>query len=237
MSRPRTRLVVLFACATAAGAALWTAGSGRAFGGPPEASWHGVQAWYVQAGPGAVAVAGVRWIGLLATAWLGTAAVVQLVATAAAGSAVRHVADAVTPRVVRRLTHGVASLSVAVALVGPSAPRDPVGTAVMERVDPAPTTTTPSTTKTSTPSTTAVSPSPTPPASPPARPGPTPVVVAPGDSFWSLAEAAVAAHPSSPAVGDYWRRFVAANRPRLVDPDNPDLLYPGQTLTLPPLHG
>jgi hypothetical protein len=32
-----------------------------------------------------------------------------------------------------------------------------------------------------------------------------------------------------------WRRLVEVNRPRLVDPANPDLLYPGQVLVLPPM--
>jgi nucleoid-associated protein YgaU len=48
----------------------------------------------------------------------------------------------------------------------------------------------------------------------------------------------VAAGPDQPTppereVARYWRRLVEANRDRLVDPGNPDLLRPGQTLTLP----
>jgi nucleoid-associated protein YgaU len=35
-------------------------------------------------------------------------------------------------------------------------------------------------------------------------------------------------------VGRYWRRLIDANRDRLVDPGNPDLLLPGQELVLPP---
>jgi len=56
-------------------------------------------------------------------------------------------------------------------------------------------------------------------------------------SFWSIAAEALAdaGHPSDDAsVGRYWRRLIDANRGRLVVPDNPDLLLPGQVLLLPP---
>lgn len=59
-----------------------------------------------------------------------------------------------------------------------------------------------------------------------------------GEHFWSIAEAVLRrGHGSVPAddeVAAYWERLVDVNRPRLVDRDNPDLLYPGQTLRLPP---
>lgn len=61
--------------------------------------------------------------------------------------------------------------------------------------------------------------------------------VEPGDSFWSIAEDVVTPPggpvPSDRDIGRYWRRLVDANRSRLVDPANPDLLLPGQRLTLP----
>lgn len=57
-------------------------------------------------------------------------------------------------------------------------------------------------------------------------------VVEPGDSFWSIAEDVVGGERER-AVGRYWRTLVEANRSRLVDPANPDLLVPGQELTLP----
>ncbi|PLS75238.1 MAG: hypothetical protein CYG61_08380, partial [Actinobacteria bacterium] len=40
--------------------------------------------------------------------------------------------------------------------------------------------------------------------------------------------------PSDAEVDAYWRRLVDANRAILRDPANPDLLYPGQVLTVPP---
>ena len=83
------------------------------------------------------------------------------------------------------------------------------------------------------------------PAAPPARaeggpPGSAPgtVVVQPGDHLWALASRALARElgraPAEAEVDPYWRTVVAANRDRLVDPDNPDLILPGQEMVLPP---
>lgn len=62
--------------------------------------------------------------------------------------------------------------------------------------------------------------------------------VAPGDHFWSIAERVLAERwgrrPTTLETDGYWRALVAANRTRLADRDNPDLLFPGQVLTLPP---
>jgi hypothetical protein len=82
-----------------------------------------------------------------------------------------------------------------------------------------------------------VLPGPAPPGPSPPAPDATTWVVEPGDSFWSIA-ADVVTGPDQPTPPDrevsrYWRRLVDANRDRLVDPGNPDLLMPGQTLTLP----
>ena len=81
---------------------------------------------------------------------------------------------------------------------------------------------------------------------PPAVP-PTPAidrtawVVEPGDSFWSIAADVTAAPDGSPAdertVTRYWHALIEANRSRLPDPRNPDLLVPGQHLTVPPPAG
>ncbi|MGE0879997.1 MAG: LysM peptidoglycan-binding domain-containing protein [Acidimicrobiia bacterium] len=58
------------------------------------------------------------------------------------------------------------------------------------------------------------------------------ITVQPGDHFWAIAEtrAASADHAS---VTEYWHRLIDANRDRLADPDNPDLLFAGQVLVLP----
>jgi hypothetical protein len=60
-----------------------------------------------------------------------------------------------------------------------------------------------------------------------------------GDSLWSIAahtlEAAEGQRPEEAALLGYWGSLIEANRDRLADPDNPDLIFPGQSLVLPPL--
>jgi hypothetical protein len=63
-------------------------------------------------------------------------------------------------------------------------------------------------------------------------------VVTPGDSLWSIAEATLVAderEPDDEAVATYWRAVVEANRDALTDPENPDLIFPGQVVRLPEL--
>src|SRR5690606_31294161 len=74
----------------------------------------------------------------------------------------------------------------------------------------------------------------------PGVPDPDPAIwmVEAGDSFWSIAAEVVTPPSGEPAtdrvVRRYWWALVAANRDRLVDPANPDVLRPGQRLVLPP---
>lgn len=59
-----------------------------------------------------------------------------------------------------------------------------------------------------------------------------------GESFWSIAvhvlDTAGVEHDER-VVATYWRVLVAANEDRLVLPGEPDLIFPGQELVLPPL--
>lgn len=59
-------------------------------------------------------------------------------------------------------------------------------------------------------------------------------LVAPGDHLWSIAEVHLAEHlghqPNEAEVAPYWRDLIAAN-PQVT---NPDLIFPGQTLVVPP---
>lgn len=72
-------------------------------------------------------------------------------------------------------------------------------------------------------------------------PGRSTWLVRPGEHFWGIAERVLAAAWSRPPgdgeVDGYWRALVEANAAVLVDPGNPDLLFPGQVLTLPPATG
>jgi hypothetical protein len=64
--------------------------------------------------------------------------------------------------------------------------------------------------------------------------------VASGDSFWSIAAETLTQAGEAPTdrrVIGYWRHLVEANRGRLLDPGNPDLLVPGQELVLPDPRG
>jgi hypothetical protein len=41
--------------------------------------------------------------------------------------------------------------------------------------------------------------------------------------------------PSTAEITTYWNKVIGANRDRLVDRDNPDLVFTGQELVLPPV--
>lgn len=59
-----------------------------------------------------------------------------------------------------------------------------------------------------------------------------------GDSLWSIAEhrlrQTTSTQPSDAATATYWVELIAANRSRLISGD-PDLIYPGELLVLPPV--
>ena len=63
--------------------------------------------------------------------------------------------------------------------------------------------------------------------------------VRPGDSLWSIAREALTTARGTAAndavVADYWREVVEHNRDELADPTNPDLIFPGQDVRLPPI--
>jgi hypothetical protein len=65
------------------------------------------------------------------------------------------------------------------------------------------------------------------------------IVVEHGDHLWGMAAAEMqrvrGQRPSESDVADYWRAVVETNRSRLVDPDNPDLIFRGQVIELPPI--
>lgn len=58
-----------------------------------------------------------------------------------------------------------------------------------------------------------------------------------GEHFWSISTRVVAEawgrEPTDHEVAPYWEQLVEANRGRLADRSNPDLLFPGQELVVP----
>ena len=58
-----------------------------------------------------------------------------------------------------------------------------------------------------------------------------------GDHLWGIAASEMSTRLGRSAtateIGSYWRALIGANRDRLADRDNPDLILPGQTLVLP----
>jgi nucleoid-associated protein YgaU len=71
----------------------------------------------------------------------------------------------------------------------------------------------------------------------PASQGDSSAVVEPGDHLWKISEehlARVLGRPAKDAeVDPYWRSVIETNRDVLASGD-PDLIYPGETVTLPP---
>jgi len=218
-----------FALATAV---LLLAGRGP-LGAPPPAP-DAFAGWASDRGATAALLALVRVAALAVAGWVAVLSTLAAVARAAGAVRVAAVAESGLPRVLRQAA-GAGLASVAV-LGGPAAaqeggaavaaeplvllPADEGGTATMSVLPDEP---------------------PPPAAAPAPAPDPAPTwTVAPGDSFWSIAEEVVAdeagAEPTEAAVLDYWLVLVDANRDRLVSGD-PDLLLPGQVLDLPAVTG
>ena len=220
--------------------ALRNAGSGS-LAPPPLGSWEQLDAWYLQRGSAVAVVALLRLVALGAGCYLTVLAGLQLAAQLLTVDGLSRAVDRLSPRFLRAVSRSTVGLSVSAALVLPMLPagaeENPPGTAVMVPLDvpavPVPTTTTTSsTTTTAPPPTAAPPPVPEAVATPPVVATTSPaaeVVVTRGDSFWSIA---VEEAGGRDLVG-YWRALIDANRDRLVDPSNPDLLYPAQVLRLP----
>ena len=239
--------------APAIGRVVWLAAVVSALGrfgavlpAPPVHSVGALEAWYADAGGEVALLTFVRLGAILAASPLLALAAVRL-AELAVVDTVRRCLDRATPGALLGLARGMASLSLTAGLTSavpvanggaegdPGAPTSGAdapptsGTATMRRVVDEPT---PSARgQVAVPTAVAASP---PPSQPPLADS---VVVAHGDSFWSIAEDVVidrGGPRDEGSIARYWRNLVAANLDGLVDPGNPDLIHPGQRLTLPP---
>ena len=59
-----------------------------------------------------------------------------------------------------------------------------------------------------------------------------------GESFWSVAAAVMDSRlghtPTAAEIVPFWQTLIDANRAQLPRPSNPDLIYVGMVLTIPP---
>lgn len=243
MSRALGRVGIVLGVST--GSLVGLLGLAPAASNPASASWSDLDAWYRSVGPGAATVGAVRVGALVVALWLLVACALQLVAAVPVGRVLQPLADRVAPAALRGLAGAslTAGLLVASPLIGGGS--DAPGTATMHPMpDEVPATdTTTTTTAMTVPSTSVPGPAvsatpavPVVPAVPDA--GSEDYVVSRSESFWSIAadriEEVLHRPPTEPEVRVYWGRLIEANRERLVDPGNADLLYAGQTLALPP---
>jgi nucleoid-associated protein YgaU len=60
------------------------------------------------------------------------------------------------------------------------------------------------------------------------------VTVRPGDHLWKISARHLQQSSPDSRLAPYWRRVVTVNTPSLRSGD-PDLIYPGETITLPPI--
>lgn len=193
---------------------------------PPVTSPSQLGGWFADRAPEESLVALLRLAALGAAWYLLAATALAILARWSGRRTLTSLASAVTVPMVRRVVGGALGLTLAATtLAGRAAPSAAaqapaagvVTTAVtMHRL----------------------------PDEPPPEPEPPPAAVPertwevrPGQHFWAVAERVLAEAwsrtPSDREVDGYWRRLIEVNRAQLRDPGNPDLLYPGQVLTVP----
>lgn len=233
----------------AAGTALWLAG--EALPSAPTLAAAEVVTWVEDVGPAVAGASLCRLLGLAIVAWLAVVTALDAVGVVVRSRSIRTLAGGALPEPLRILLQrgSVATLAL-VPMVAPADPTPPSGHAVpadeaapaddpLGGVDGA------ATMRPLDRTDHVVTPEPA--AAPPRATAPTAaptpdlaaghVVVSPGDSLWSLAEEALVDHletpPSDAQVTRYWSRVVAANRAHLRSAD-PDVIYPGETVLLPP---
>jgi nucleoid-associated protein YgaU len=178
----------------------------------------------------AAIVTGLRWAALVLGTYLAASVAAGAVAHGLRLGRAARVVDALSLPAARRLVGAALGVGVmgvmggSLLAVGPT-PAGASSVPVMRRLDdsaPPP----------------AATPEPEPAPAPTANASASEWTVRPGDHFWRIAEEVLTERrqrpPTDAETDPYWRRLVDANRQRLVDRDNPDLLFPGQVLVVPP---
>ena len=211
-------------------------------GAPPVTRPGALAAWLDHESAAPLAFSAVR-LAAMGLAWYLLATTLAGLVARLAGSARWSAAvDACSPGVVRHLVHGAAGLSVAATITGTPAaawaavggqpaPASPVPIMRQLPSDPssAPVTAPPAT----------APPATAPPATASAEAASTASwVIRPGDNLWSVAlttlTRARGRPPTDAEVDRYWAGLIAANRARLANREDPDLVFPGQVFQLPP---
>lgn len=201
---------------------------------------HDLDGWLERTGPPAAAFAVLRLV-TLGLGWylLGSTALalgLRLLRVHGAADGV----EARAPRLVRRLVRGAVGLTIATGAMTSAAGGDDAPVA-MRRLPDGPIVTPaevrqldeqPPVTMRRLDDAGAAAPAPGPPVA-----GRETWTVSRGDSFWLVARRVLSTTWQRPVTDDqidpYWRALVQANRSRLADPENPDLLFPEQVLDLP----
>jgi len=219
-------------------------------GGPasPPASPHRWGDWLRATAPVEAAFALLRLVALVATWYVAAVTMVGVGVRLVRAPRLTAVSDRLTVPPVRRLLAGLGMATVGLAgglapavaptvavaavqapVAGEPGPPPPESTVTMRRLPPAD----------EVPPSTAVPPAPAvPPAdAPPATAQAPSWTVGSGECFWTIAEEVLTRAWGRPAADreilPYWQRLIDANRSALADPSNPDLVYVGQTFTLP----
>jgi hypothetical protein len=173
------------------------------------------------------AAAVLRLVGLLAAGYLLAVTAIGLVAALLRRRRTVAVVARLSPPVVRWLLGVGLAGALAAGPAGAAAGPPPTMVLLPDDEPPPPTTTT-------------ILPATPPPPAPLAPDGPvTTVTLGPGDHLWSVAARTLAAAwgraPSEREVAPYWRLVVERNRALLPNPGDPDLVFPGEVVHLPPV--
>jgi nucleoid-associated protein YgaU len=219
------RLVAPLWLAGLVAAMLGLAGTGQGPLAPPPVAPGEWGAWASERTPIEAAAAVVRLGALMAAGYLLAVTVLGL------GAALLRRRPAVvavarwSPSVVRRLLGAWLAGALAVGPAAASGASPPPTMVLLPDDEPA---TPPST----------VPPAPAPPVPAPA-PADATITLGPGDHLWSVAARTLATAWGRPAaereVAPYWRLLVEVNRASLPNPADPDLVFPGDVVRLPPV--
>jgi hypothetical protein len=244
--------------------AALTALGGNKLATPPLTHPSDLSSWANSLGTAAAALSIARLIALAAGWYIALATFLHLLAALLHLRVLSHAAKLVTLPPIRRTLMTIAGIGLtaaAPALASPTARRPPPPAAdasadvvaqpgavmrrlptppgaVMHRLENGDDTATLRVLRPGEPDTATLQVVPPAPATP-APPTTTPVwTVESGDNFWHIATSMLTQRwnraPSAAEIVPYWRQLIELNHDRLTDPDNPDLLFPGQVLSLPP---